>query len=552
MPLVPAFGDDTALLGRIALALAAHFPEWVRRRTTTFAFLDEKAYLRRLDVNFRLPSKAWFAHGKGADLAAMVEPERTLLRPGQPPQAAVALPETVYVPLNITPKGTLAAFRIADADDHAVAMRNRLERCRLTVDGFSSLADRYALEHGLRREPGAYRAEIESIVAAPRAQDGAWELRRALRGELGALLDPHDPYRQLLSELAVGFMVLVPVPFEAADHLFNLSHTVRYRWSSGLRSTGQLLSWVFSSLGIAPKSLAFPGHRIGWAQSTHFVVHEPAEAHLLSAALIAEDHMLREPDRRRRRALRARSEREAKPPLHEVFAQPQADVSALLTNPSQPMRDREQQATLTLTLCPRRSGAFGAVTVVAWVSAALLFVISHYLSGIDLQASTTVAVVLPALVAASLVRQGEHAIAGLLLAGVRWCGVIVIVLVFAAAAFLAIRASAPAATTEATCLPAAPAATGQLLPFGDVALAAPRRARTSAPMGFDCSVEDAAPSARPPKREHVIVAVGTIGTGIVALVLSAGMLLTSSRIGRARRRLSRRAGQPVDQWTTGP
>lgn len=178
------------------------------------------------------------------------------------------------------------------------------------------------------------------------------------------------------------------------------------------------------------------------------------------------------------------------------------------------------------------------------VSAAVLLVILRYLSGIDLQASTTVAVVLPALVAASLIRQGEHAIAGLLLAGVRWCGLIVIVLVFAATAFLAVREPSASASSQAACYPdRATAASSGLL--GSLAPTTPAALRLDPP-GFDCVVEDMPQRLSvPPEREHAVVLAGAIGTLSIAGLLSLGMAATSWRIRRARRDVPRRDGEPA-------
>ncbi len=542
---LPTFAEDTVLLGRIAIALAARFPEWVRRRTTTFQLLDEKACVQRLDVTLRLPPQAWFSRGKGDDLARML---------------TAGSPKTIYVPLNIVRKGALAAFRVADAHDENVSMRNRVERCRLTVDAYASLLEEYAGDRGVERPSGSFRGLLESIVAEPRPHTATDTLRRALGagGELHELMRAEDPYARLLAELANGFMMLVPVRYPSTDHLFHISSTVPYRWTSGsLREAGTL---VFSSLGLTAKVLAFPGHRIGWAQSTHFVVHEPAGSHNLRTALLREEPA-REPSapgegcrldvpespkpvkgaRKHlgtpsgRRVLRtARSVRAA--PLHEVPAGPHADVSVPLSDLAKPLSGSGDCATVTIRLSPRRSGAFGAITVVAWISAGLLALILHYLSAIDLEASTTVAVVLPALVAASLIRQGEHAVAGLLLAGVRWCGLLVIVSVFAAATFMAVNDPQLRMRERALATCDRRAAS---VDHGLVTVARPG-------MRFACDVADGtATSQPPPVAERTAVLVGFAGTAVATLVLSLGMLATGLRVVRARWKPPMRDGTPV-------
>ncbi len=506
---LPAFEEDTVLLGRMALALAAHFPEWVRRRTTTFTFVDEKAYVQRLAVNMRLPSEAWFKRGKGADLARML----TSARP----------PETIYVPLNIVEKGTLAALDIVDGDDNKVAMRNRIERTRLTVDGFSALADEYAGDRGLERPSGWFRGQIEAVIAAPTPACGRRALRIAMSGDLGTILQDADPYTRLLAELANGTMMLVAVSFGPADRLWYVSWTERYHWSSVRRAGGRLRVAV-SSGGWVAKRLYFPARRIGWAQSTHFVVHEPADAHNFHTALVEEPGDGEPPP--------------DVPPRHEVWARPHADVWVSLDDPARSLAAMDDYARVEISLGPRRSAAFGAVTVVSLVSAALLFMIWRHLGEIDLEASTTVAVVLPALVAASLIRQNEHAVAGVLLSGVRVCGLLVMRLVFAAA-------GAIAATDLRGARDAVPTATCETVRAGSIGardidgssglLALPTPGPR--PGLLVCSIENVLPSERTPSAgERIVVLVALIATSVIAVIVGGGMLATTVRLGRARRR----------------
>jgi len=511
---LPALDGDTVLLGRLAIALAGRFPQWVRRRTTTLTFLDDKTLVQRLAVSMTVPAERWFGDLEGRALAT---------------QLAGARLEHFYLPLNIVTKGTLAAFRISDADDRTISMRNRVERCRLTVDGFSSLVDeRAAQQPGLGVGPGSLRQTIDDIVAAPDAERGRLAWTTALTSTpLGQLLPQGDPYRTLLRMLSTGFMILVPVPFERAEGLFYVRWEESTRWVTNWR-LGSVVKLLGSSVGFWSKELFVRDYNIGWAQSTHFVVEEPADVHNLHTRVVeqvAVPPQLPNP----------------RPRLHEVWARPRADVSIPLRDPADPLAGSEDQATIRIDLVPRRSGAFGAVTTVAWVSFALLWIISRHLTNFDLEASTTVAVVLPAILAASLVRQGEHAIAGLLLAGVRVCGLLVVLFVFAAAAFMAATDPQTRRVPERTTICQLPAMNEASQAPTNPFLVPPLDSIGLSGRSVVCSVHElGGVRVIPPRSEERAVRVGMFGTLAVAIVLTIGMVATCVRIALARGRPARR------------
>ena len=513
-PSPPALPTETVLLGRLAIALAAHFPEWVRRRTTTFTFYDEKTLVQRMAVSIALPSETWFADGKGEDLKRLLLGSR--------------VPDTIHVPLSMVTKGALEAFRIADASDGTVSMRNRVERCRMTVAAFSSLLDEYARRADPQAVPGAFHDSIDRIVSAPDIDEGARAYEAAMATDLGRLLRPGDPYLTLLQLLSSSFMMLVPVAFPSGDHLFHVKWDETLRWSNR-RTLGGAAKLVGSSVGFWAKEFVFPDRRIGWAQSTHFVVEEPEDVHNLRTCLTEQTPAAG-----------------AAPRSHEVSGRPHADVSIPLRDSASPLDGSEDCAALSISFAPRRSGAFAAVTTVAWVSFALLYVIWRNLADVDLEASTTVAVVLPAILAASLVRQGEHAIAGLLLGGVRALGLLLVLLVFTAAAFMAATDSRaePVRTPSAICHPApqprvVDAPLEVLLTVGPLGLAGPGRAMV-------CVVSDGSAARRvPPRGEERAVRLSMLGTLGTAIVLTIGMIATWARIAVARTRAPKRDGRAL-------
>lgn len=398
--------DDRGQLGFIAVDLAASFPQWVRRRKTTYRFMDETTVVLRRSVDLVLPDVAWFA--------------------GKPP----ARGQTIYLPLDIFKKETLAGFSVSDAEGRPVSVLNTQENGILATEGFSALVDRYSAP----RPPGSFRAAISKIVFAPTAEEGHTAFVAAMREGMRDVLAVGTQYEALLEDLRGGFLMLVPVTYQPdANHIFKMDWFAPFAWSKpGLGGT---LRSTAASLGLVDKELDFTELPVGFAYGTHFEFHAPESVRNLQTVLAVDqyddtlDRRIHVPRRR------------------VIYGKPQANVNVSVRTTKDLVASRSDLASVTLKLRPRRGGAFLAIVVVAWLTALVLGAIASRLGRLDTQTSAAVVLVLPAVLAAYLAREGEHAIASRLRAGVRVGGLLISFSAFLAAILIGVgevRDSEPA------------------------------------------------------------------------------------------------------------
>jgi hypothetical protein len=388
--------DDVSQLGFIAIDLAASFPQWVRRRKTSFRFLDERTVQLRRSVDLVLPDIAWFAG--------------TPPRPGQ----------TIYIPLDIFKKETLAGFSVSDQDGRPVSILNTHENGTLSTAGFSALIDRNAAP----QERDSFRATIQGIVFAATEAAGQRAYQTGINRGLHDVLPAGTQYEALLEDLQRGFLLLVPVTYEPdANHIFKIDWSAPYTWSKP--GFGGTLRSAAASLGLVDKELDFTELPIGFAHGTHFEFHAPESVRNLETVLDVDQH---DPSRGRVRLPRRRV----------VYSKPQANVNVSVRNTRDLVECRSDLAAVTVKLRPRRGGTFLAIVVVAWLVALVLAAIASRLGQLDAQTSVAVVLVLPAVLAAYLAREGEHAIASRLRAGVRFFGLVIAAIAFAAAIIIGV------------------------------------------------------------------------------------------------------------------
>jgi hypothetical protein len=159
--------DDPAHLGFIAVDLASSFPQWVRRRKTTYRFLDEATVALRRSVDLVLPDIDWFA--------------------GQPPREG----QTIYIPLDIFKKETLAGFSVFDQEGRPVSVLNTHENGVLSTEGFSVLVDRYAPPPA-----GRFREALRGVIIAPTEDEGGEALDGAMVRDSRACSPTEDSMRR--------------------------------------------------------------------------------------------------------------------------------------------------------------------------------------------------------------------------------------------------------------------------------------------------------------------------------------------------------------------
>jgi hypothetical protein len=414
---------DPTELGAIAVQLALYFPVWVRRRRFVMSYVDDTTIRQRMSVDFELPDEDWFW-------------------PGARPESGCK----IYVPLHIAVKETLDRFSVYDEEGRRLTMLATAENGAMAVRGLMVPLDTLAeaREASVSGEP--LRGIIDEIVMAGRTSDldpvkNVFEPK--LAGPLGTVLNEEDENKAIVRDLAGGFLMLVPVTYEAGGErllkaeweLPNYWHGRREAvWRYRLYRRGQTM---LASVGWADKRQSIPTIQIGWARSTHVEVVTPPDVRLRSAALHTKQF---------------KTENTTLEAVHTVYNRPSATINTSPLIRYQPGADRtedDENATRTL-LCRDDSGSVelrfrsppygvpAAATIACAALTVLLWVASEHLVALDRQTFSAVLLVFPAILAVYLLRPGEHDFARRLLTGVRLCGLGVALLSLVVAAMLGV------------------------------------------------------------------------------------------------------------------
>jgi hypothetical protein len=252
-------------------------------------------------------------------------------------------------------------------------------------------------------------------VTAPTGAKGRAAYRAAESGGISTVIEA-SPYQALLRDLRANFMMLVVVPYEpGAQHLFKLDWTDAYQWRASdlggwARATG-------ASMGLVDQKVRIADLEVGAAVSTHFEIVRPDDVNVLSATLTVD--------------------RDGVGP-QTVGPAPQINLNAAVADPRDPLTSRADRGEISIRMRPSVDGAFLAILVLCTLTAVALWTLGAHLGDLDAQTTSAVILLLPAVGAAYLVRQGEHAIAGRLLAGVRISGLLVAGMAFIAALMIGV------------------------------------------------------------------------------------------------------------------
>jgi hypothetical protein len=417
---------DVEDLGVVAVQLALDFPAWVRRRRFVVDYVDDATIQQRMSIDFTLPLRAWFW--------STVAP-----REGA----------TVYVPIYLPAKDTLDKFSVYDEDGRRLTMLPTSDNGALAVAGLLPLVRGLALERlsddDVRRVLPLLESEIKKVVMAPKrpgALTAEEVMAAAFAGPLGEVLRAEDLPTTMLQDLAAGFLMLVPIPYHAGlDRLLKAEWDIPAYWVGGRGVRRHVQSWL-AAIGWADKRQVIPRLQIGYARSTHVEVAAPDEVEMAAVSLMAEQY----------------------DPFHAgagpvgvtrtVFSKPRATIniaprvdSASLVGDAgrrdhamELLQARSDVADVEIRFRSPASGVLVAATTASAMLAVLIWVASAHLASLDRQTFSAVLLVFPAILAAYLLRPGEHAFARRLLAGVRLCGLGVAVCSVAVSTILGVAA----------------------------------------------------------------------------------------------------------------
>jgi hypothetical protein len=409
----PPYPNHPALtreqLGIVATWLALHFPIWVRRRKTEFTYVDDTTIRQRMSVDFRLP------------------PAEDL-----PLHARPALGQTVFVPLYIAEKTALVGFSIRNEGGDAVSLLNRHANGSLATAGLFALVNGLSGRNGRPEvDPEALRTAVNSVVLAPEGS-GAVTAKKALKRDepLGQLLAANDVLRALVTDLALGFLMLVPLAYDPGrDRCLKIEFETQQDWHSfGDRTprVTRLLGRALPALGLTAKKQGIPDLQVGWAQGTHFEFKAPDEVQLGVARLDTrqlDQGTLKDFPERRVVYDRPSINLQIGPRMHfdpfETDAMERTAVTAAV------LRSRQDTATVELRLRASPSYVLLPTAMASLLTTALLVGAALQLGSLDGQTSAAVLLLFPAVVVAYLTRPGEHAFVARLLRGVRLLGAVV-------------------------------------------------------------------------------------------------------------------------------
>ncbi|HEV2815343.1 MAG TPA: hypothetical protein VGW10_18955 [Solirubrobacteraceae bacterium] len=376
--------------GEILWWLLTH-RRWVRRRAERFELLDDRTVLRRMTVDIVLPARV-MDHDVDRALTA--------------------------VPITVLAKKKLRAFDLRGEEGQALPALSTPDNVRLATATLRASA-RSVLRHDAHPVTMAvlrYVAASDAKAAATvvKAFDPAAKLsddqlarvakrvleerpRDAATGPLAPavaeirVLGADTAFTRLLEELAAGFVLLTPHVKDGTSR----RRIVKLGYEEGFDPREGRRRWLRRSMGWAPSQVDFKIPGAARAASYHAEVLAPADAEILTASARAGA----DPDA---------ADNEFNPGgrthLHLVNADPQYEAPEL-----------------RVELRARRSGLLHSAVVTCALAAALLAggrLRLEQLAG-QVEAAATLLLLVPGVLAAYVVRPGEHALVSSLLIGVR-------------------------------------------------------------------------------------------------------------------------------------
>lgn len=245
---------------RYAVRLAMRFEKWVHRRVETFEFLDAETVRRRMSVDFTLPEHRAIEEG-----------------------------ETVFVPLMIIEKRDLRNLDVRDRDKTRLNVLTREQSSAIALSGLEALL-------GSGEEAAVPREQLVQIIEGPASSAGrlaesisideermlaVWEASGASPEAVRIL---SATIKALLEDLAIGFMLLVPISYRPDQRRlikFSFDAEMRHpklrqiqRW--GRAGAYRWATRILSSFGLVGRQEEFDDLSPGWTESYHAELLPPA------------------------------------------------------------------------------------------------------------------------------------------------------------------------------------------------------------------------------------------------------------------------------------
>jgi hypothetical protein len=397
-------------------------PCWIHRRTEQFEVLDDQRVLRRVALDFELPDTVY--------------------------DVAVDRATVPKVPITLLMKAKLLNFEMRDDQGNPIPSVRRIESSTLAADGLAQWIPPEVLREVTwfeaeikKRTPDASRlAALRELVLDPDRQppDEYGALQPLMRTALGSVS----------VDLIRSYLLLVPYDTATPGR-----RIITLSWEEPLRQHPRdifrIVDWLLGRLGWRHAEIYITVPGVLESRSHHSEIAAPPELEISRAQLwiggrcvdaegggLARAHLH---DSRGDSAATRRSRHKQLPVAIGVAVGVAVMIGAALLHgwrgllyaspvlilatwwPVQWLRPVSTEPHLLVQLRVRRSGFLRAALATTWLTTALLVGARLRLDDIlrQVEASATVLALVPGLLAAYLVRPGEHALAASHLVGVR-------------------------------------------------------------------------------------------------------------------------------------
>lgn len=378
-------------LGAAILPLLLHPNRWIHRRVESIRFIDDETVRRQVSVDFTLPD--WYVNDpRRADRAQLA-------------------------PLALLKKEKLKAFDLRDERGASLPLLAKADSGQIAAAALLLYARDVALQHGRSLDEEIVR-DLAAIVEGDADEEALARMRECSgRGRATRRLLGDDPrFHKLMGDLADNFIVLVYLhqPSRRRVLKFSFEEPLQFerRPARDLDDGMFALRRLASGLGWRPEPITWNAPGVGFAGSYHFEVEAARDLEITEAQLLVTDGGTR-------RADHAKCAKR----VHLYVDGVSADANAAVD-----VRLRASRRGLL------RASALLAVFVAAMLTAGAVFIdgLSHAREG-----GATIVASIPAILAAYLIRPGEHELASRMLIGVRALVLGTGVLAFLAAGSLA-------------------------------------------------------------------------------------------------------------------
>lgn len=372
-PVARPFLDEDFIVAAAIYALLIDPVSWIHRRVEAIEFIDDRLIRRRVSIDFTVP----------AEIAGFMRTDRRVLP---------------YVPLTLLRKRTLRNFDLdsaegapipvlTKAENEAIAARSLVGAAggALGADPSSDVADR--LFHVASTSPESARAEIAS-----------WQALTAARGEPlneWNILVTNPAFLDYANALADNFILLAVMdPDPGERRIVKLGYDEQPPAEESFRRR------VVRSFGWRQTRFEFEAAAVSQAASYHLEVTAPIDLEVTCARL----HLHR-----------SASDEDAST---ETDMRPGARAHLYVSGV-----EPGSVADVVVDLHARRSGLLRAAVFVSGLSSLLLLGADFHLARLaspgQAEAAATILLLVPTLLAAYVVRPGEHHLATSMLVGVR-------------------------------------------------------------------------------------------------------------------------------------